>query len=286
MLARFPKLPFLLAVARLDRPIGIYLLLWPTLWALWIAAEGFPGWHLFLVFTLGTVLTRSAGCIINDVADRHFDGGVKRTQGRPLVTGKISVIEALGFMLVLLFVSLTLVLTTNWPTVGLAFAGAIVAGVYPFMKRYTHLPQVILGIAFSFGIPMAFTATSNDIPHFAWLIVIANLLWTVAYDTAYAMVDRDDDLKLGIKSSAILLGDMDKAGIGALQVCMILTLSLLLKHTELGLFFTLSLAAASASFVYQQYLIRDRDRDACFRAFLSNHWTGLIIFVGIFADYL
>ncbi|MFT7140327.1 MAG: 4-hydroxybenzoate polyprenyltransferase, partial [Sulfitobacter sp.] len=194
------KLPRLLAVARLDKPIGIYLLLWPTLWGLWIAAEGFPGWHLLIVFVFGTVLTRSAGCIINDIADRKFDRQVKRTSSRPLASGDLGVKDAVIFMAILLFLALLLVATTNIETILLAFVAAAVAGLYPFMKRVTYLPQVVLGVAFSFGIPMSFAAVTGEIPNFVWLLVVANVLWTVAYDTELAMVDRDDDVKLGIKS--------------------------------------------------------------------------------------
>ncbi len=283
--ARFPKSPHLLAVARLDKPIGIYLLLWPTLWALWIAAEGFPGWHLLAVFVLGTVLTRSAGCIINDIADREFDRKVKRTIGRPLATGALQVEEALIFMFLLLFAALLLVLTTNWLTVLLSASAVLVAGLYPFMKRYTYLPQVVLGVAFSFGIPMSFAATQNDVPLVAWLMVVANVFWTVAYDTEYAMVDRDDDLKIGVKSTAILFGDLDKAIIGVLQVLFISVLLMLHKHLELGWPFNLGLLAASGLMVYQHYLIKDRDRDGCFKAFLHNHWVGLVIFIGILGHY-
>lgn len=283
--ARYPLAPHLLAVARLDKPIGIYLLLWPTLWALWIAAEGFPGWHLLAVFVLGTVLTRSAGCIINDIADREFDRKVKRTVGRPLATGALQVEEALIFMFVLLFVALLLVLTTNWLTVLLSASAVLVAGLYPFMKRYTYLPQVVLGFAFSFGIPMSFAACQSDIPVVAWLMVAANVFWTVAYDTEYAMVDRDDDLKIGVKSTAILFGDLDKAIIAALQILFIAVLLMLHKHLDLGWAFNLGLAVASGLMVYQHTLIKDRDRDGCFKAFLHNHWVGLAIFVGILGHY-
>jgi len=282
---RFPKIPFLLSIARLDRPIGIYLLLWPTLSALWIAAEGFAGWHLFLVFTLGTILTRSAGCVINDLADRNFDGQVKRTEGRPLVSGQLTVGDAFLFLGVLILAALFLVLSTNILTVLLAVFGAIVATVYPFMKRYTYLPQVILGVAFSCGIPMAFTAIGETIPRIAWLLVIANLIWTVAYDTEYAMVDRDDDIRLGLKSSAILFGDMDRLLIGVLQVIFLGTLLLTAKEAMLTWPFYVGLAVATAFLVYQQVLIRNRLREKCFAAFLNNHWVGLCIFIGIFTHY-
>jgi 4-hydroxybenzoate polyprenyltransferase len=285
LLDRFPKIPFLMSIARLDRPIGIYLLLWPTLWALWIAAEGFAGWHLFLVFTFGTILTRSAGCVINDLADRNFDGQVKRTSGRPLVTGQVTIGDAIIFLGVLILPALLLVLTTNIVTVLLAIFGACVATVYPFMKRYTYLPQVILGIAFSVGIPMAFTAMDETIPKIAWLLIIANLTWTVAYDTEYAMVDRDDDIRLGLKSSAILFGELDKIIIGILQVVFLGTLLLAAKEANFTWPFYLGLAAATVFLIYQQFLIKDRSRDPCFAAFLNNHWVGLSIFIGLFTHY-
>lgn len=282
---RFPKLPYLFAVSRLDKPIGIYLLLWPTLWGLWMAAGGFPGWHLLIVFVLGTVLTRSAGCIVNDIADMKFDGQVKRTARRPLITGELAVTEAVIFMSVLLVLALGLVVTTNLTTILLAFGAAAIAGLYPLMKRVTYLPQVVLGIAFSFGIPMGFAATTNEIPAVAWLLVVANVLWTVAYDTEYAMVDRDDDLRLGIKSTAILFADMDKVIIGILQILFLGTLLLLHRQLELGIAFNLGIAAAAGLLIYQQYLIRDRDRDQCFAAFRNNHWAGLAIFVGILGEF-
>lgn len=285
LVSRFPKIPHLIALARLNRPIGIYLLLWPTLWALWIAAEGFAGWHLFLVFLLGTVLTRSAGCIINDIADRNFDGQVERTRDRPLASGKLSVPEAFMFLGGTVFCALLLVLSTNILTLGVAVFGSFVAAVYPLMKRYTYLPQVILGIAFSCGIPMAFTATRLTIPQVAWLLIIANLVWTVAYDTEYAMVDRDDDIRLGLKSSAILFADMDKLAIGILQVTFLSTLLLVAKLESLTWPFYIGLLIATGLIIYQQFLLKNRQRDACLRAFLNNHWVGLSIFLGLFGHY-
>ena len=285
LLARYPKILYLIALTRLDRPIGIYLLLWPTLWALWMAAEGFAGWHLFLVFTFGTVFTRSAGCIINDIADRNFDGQVKRTKGRPLVSGKLSVHEAFMFLGAITFCAFMLVLSTNIYTVGIAFFGTAVSAIYPFMKRYTYLPQVILGIAFSCGIPMAFTATQGSIPQVAWLLVIANLVWTVAYDTEYAMVDRDDDIRLGLKSSAILFAELDKLAIGILQLTFLGTLFLIARSEQLSWTFYFGLVVASGLIVYQQFLIRNRLREGCFKAFLNNHLVGLSIFIGLFAHY-
>lgn len=280
------KLVQLLILARLNKPIGIYLLLWPTLWALWLAAGGFPGWHLLVVFVVGTLLTRSAGCIINDIADRHFDGDVKRTRERPLVTGKVSVLEALVFMIALLFVALVLVLTTNLMTVILAASGALTAGIYPLMKRYTYMPQAILGCGFAFGILMAFAATQEALPRIAWLLAIAFVVWTVAYDTAYAMVDRDDDLKLGLKSSAILFADMDRHAIGVLQVLFLIMMIMVGRELALGLTYFAGLACAGGLFTYQQYLIFDRDRQGCLDAFLNNHWAGLVIFIGTVAHYI
>jgi 4-hydroxybenzoate polyprenyltransferase len=278
---RFPVLWPLIQLARLHKPIGIYLILWPTLWALWLAAEGFPGWHLFLVFVLGTILVRSAGCIINDVLDRNFDGQVKRTQHRPLVLGQVSVTAALVFMALLLLTALLLVLTTNQLTVLLALGAVVTAGIYPLMKRLTYMPQAVLGLAFSFGTLMSFSAVGNDIPRVAGLLVIANILWTVAYDTQYAMVDRDDDLRLGLKSSAILFADMDKAAIGVLQIIFLLIMYNVGQILELRYFYLLGLIAAAGLFIYQQYLIVERARDGCFSAFLNNHWVGLLIFSGI-----
>ncbi len=285
LVSRYPLLPAFIALARLDRPIGIYLLLWPTLWGLWIAAEGFAGWHLFLVFTLGAALTRSAGCVINDIADRNFDGLVKRTRNRPLATGDLALPDALIFLGLLSFCALLLVLSTNGLTVALAFAGALVAAVYPLMKRYTYLPQVILGIAFSFGILMAFSAVQNSIPKTAWLLFIANLLWTVAYDTEYAMVDRDDDIRLGLKSSAILFADLDRLAIGILQLSFLACLLLIGRNEALGWTFYMGLAFAAGLFIYQQYLIKDQDREPCLAAFLNNHWVGLVILIGLVLQY-
>ncbi len=280
-LQHYPKIRHFVVLARLNNPIGIYLLLWPTLWGLWFAAEGFPGWHLFIVFTLGTVLTRSAGCIINDIADRKFDLLVKRTKNRPLATGDLALFEAVAFMTILLFISLILVLTTNWLTVGLAGIAAGIAAIYPYTKRFTHMPQVVLGVAFSFGIPMAFAATLDTVPNIAWLLLAANVVWTVAYDTQYAMVDRDDDLRIGLKSTAILFADMDKLMIGLLQILFIFTMLLLVRLVDLSWPYYLGLAVTSALFLYQQVLIRDRERLNCLRAFRSNHWAGLSIFTGV-----
>lgn len=282
---RFPRLKDFLILTRANRPIGIFLLLWPTLTALWIAADGWPGWHLLLVFSLGTLLTRSAGCIANDLADMKFDGAVTRTGNRPLVTGKIDPLEAIIVAVGLLFICLLLVLTTNLYTVLLSIFAVIIATIYPFMKRLTYLPQAVLGIAFSWGIPMAFAAVNNEIANVAWLLLIANLLWVVAYDTEYAMVDRDDDIKLGIKSTAILFADLDKAMIGILQASFLFTLCLIPRTTELSHWYYLGLCGAAGLFVYQQYIIRNRTRAGCFDAFLNNHWVGLSIFLGVIVHY-
>ena len=282
---QFPKLQHLLTLSRLDRPIGIYLLLWPTFWGLWIASEGYPSFHLLCVFFFGVVLTRSAGCVINDLADRNFDGQVKRTVNRPLVTGELALSDAFIFLFALLFPALVLVLTTNLLTLGLAVVAALIAAVYPFMKRYTYLPQAVLGLAFSMGIPMSFSAVTGEVPQIAWLMVVAKVIWTVAYDTQYAMVDRDDDLKLGLKSSAILFGDLDKLIIGILQLSFVWIMVLIAQRLSLGFSFYIGMAIAVGLLVYQQYLIKDRVRDLCFAAFLNNHWVGLSLFLGIFIHY-
>lgn len=283
--AAYPKTPHIIALARLDKPIGIYLLLWPTLWGLWFAAEGFPSWHLFLVFTLGTVITRSAGCIINDIADRDIDRKVKRTVDRPLARDRLSLKEATIFLCILLVFALLLVLTTNVLTLFLAIAAVIFAGIYPLMKRYTYLPQVVLGIAFSFGIPMAFAATMNEVPNIAWLLFTANVVWTVSYDTAYAMIDRDDDIKLGLKSTAILFAELDTIMIGVLQVMFLGFMAMAYRLTDLGWPYLLGLGAAAVLFIYQQYLLKDRLRANCLEAFLNNHWVGLVIFLGVIVQF-
>jgi 4-hydroxybenzoate polyprenyltransferase len=276
----------LIALGRLDKPIGIYLLLWPALWALWLAAGGWPGWHLFLVFAAGVVLTRTAGCIVNDLADRNFDGHVARTRARPLATGRVSVREALGWAATLFALAFALVLTTNALTAGLSTGALLLACTYPFMKRYTHLPQVVLGAAFSFSIPMAFAAVTGATPILAWYLFSVAVVWTVAYDTQYAMVDREDDRKLGLKSTAILFGDLDRLMIGVLQVLFLGGMWLLHRHATLGIAYDAGLAAAAGLLAYQQHLIRQRQPDGCFRAFLANHWVGLAIFAGLALHYL
>jgi 4-hydroxybenzoate polyprenyltransferase len=280
------KLNGIIQITRMDKPIGTYLLLWPTLWALWLAADGFPGWHLFFVFTLGVFVMRSAGCVINDFADRNFDGQVKRTSGRPLVSGLLTSKEALLLFFSLLVVALGLGLTLTSYTLLWAVGAVIIASAYPFMKRYTHYPQVVLGAAFSWGIPMAFAQLHGQVPLLAWLIFFTNLLWTVAYDTMYAMVDRDDDLEIGIKSTAIAFGRFDKLIIAVLQL---ITLGLLIyigRQQALSLSYYLGVLVAAVLFIYQQYLIRHRERQPCFVAFLNNHYAGMAVFGGIFIHYL
>jgi len=279
------KLTAYIHLTRADRPIGTYLLLWPTLWALWIAAEGVPPLHLLLIFALGVFLTRSAGCVINDYADRHLDGHVKRTRERPLPTGRVTEREALVLFAALMLLAFVLVLFTNGMTILMSFAALALAFSYPFMKRYTHLPQVVLGAAFGWAIPMAFTAVQEQLPVLAWLIFMAKIFWTVAYDSMYAMVDRDDDLKIGIKSTAVLFGHHDRLIIGLLQICTLLLLIAVGLLADLGLYFHLGLAGAALLFLYQQWLIRERERMPCLKAFLNNHWAELLVLLGIVADY-
>jgi 4-hydroxybenzoate polyprenyltransferase len=274
-----------LQLIRFDRPIGTFLLLWPTLGALWIAADGTPDYFLLAIFITGTFLMRSAGCIINDIADRNVDGAVTRTAGRPLVTGALTTNEAIALFLAFCLAAFVLVLFTNALTIALSLGGVLFAMAYPFAKRYTNLPQIVLGVAFSFGIPMAFSAQRGDLPSALWLLFVANLLWTVAYDTQYAMVDRMDDTKVGIKSTAILFGDADRLIIGILQGLFVLTVFMAGRRFELGLTFNLSLLVAAGLFAYQQYLIKDRDIAACFKAFKHNNWVGLVIFMGVVLHY-
>ena len=285
---RFPvayrRAPDFWQLTRMDRPVGISLLLWPTLWCLWIAAQGFPNLGLLVIFILGTICMRAAGCCINDYADRNFDGKVKRTQGRPLVTGRVKPKEALITCAVLCLGAFLLVLLTNQLTVLMAFGGLAIALAYPFMKRHTHLAQLVLGAAFSWGGLMAFTAQTGTLPVHAWLLYVANFLWTVVYDTEYAMVDRDDDRKIGVKSTAILFDEGDRFVIGMLQVMFLLTLSLSAQHFNLGGWFQFGLVIAGGLFVYHQVLIFKRKRDDCFRAFLHNHWVGVVIFCATVVD--
>ncbi|UVE17730.1 4-hydroxybenzoate octaprenyltransferase [Pseudomonas sp. LS44] len=272
-------------LTRMDKPIGIYLLLWPTLWALWIAGQGTPSVKLVLIFVIGVILMRAAGCVINDYADRNFDGHVDRTRARPLASGVIKPREALILFAVLVALSFLLVLFTNATTIWLSFGGLALAACYPFMKRYTFYPQVVLGAAFSWGMPMAFTAETGELPAAAWLLYIANLLWTVAYDTYYAMTDREDDLKIGVKSTAILFGDADRLIILTLQGLALFCLLLAGSRFELGLGFYLGLLVAAGCFAWEFWSTRTRDPQLCFQAFLHNHWAGLAIFIGIVADY-
>ncbi|MFV0575776.1 MAG: 4-hydroxybenzoate octaprenyltransferase [Vibrio sp.] len=273
-------------LTRMNRPIGSLLLLWPTVWALLLASDGMPNWGVTLVFVLGVFTMRSAGCVINDFADRKVDGYVKRTKNRPLPSGLVSSKEALVLFFVLLLISFLLVLTMNTFTIQLSLVGVILAFIYPFMKRFTHVPQLFLGLAFSWAIPMAWAAESNSLPPEAWLVFLINVLWTIAYDTQYAMVDRDDDLKIGIKSTAILFDRFDKLIIGLLQLASLLLLMVLGNWMELSPAYYWSILAAAALFVYQQRLIKDRHRDACFTAFLNNNYVGMLIAIGIFVSKL
>jgi 4-hydroxybenzoate polyprenyltransferase len=271
---------------RLHRPIGIYLLLWPTLWALWLAGNGQPPASIVLVFVIGVVLMRSAGCVMNDIVDRDFDPHVARTRDRPLAAGRVSLGEAAGVAATLVLLAFALVLTQNALTIQLAFIGLALAASYPFMKRLHSLPQVHLGAAFGWAIPMAYAAVSNELPLIAWLLFLANVLWSVIYDTEYAMVDREDDLKIGVKSTAILFGKRDKQIIGYLQVALLALLVGIGLLSGRGGVYYLGLLAAGWLALYQQYLIRDRASEACFKAFLNNNAFGLVIFCGLLVDFL
>lgn len=273
-------------LTRLHRPIGIFLLLWPTLWALWVASEGKPDPLVLGVFVMGVVLMRSAGCVINDYADRDIDPLVTRTRDRPLATGQVQPREALILFVVLCLIAFGLVLLLNPLTIYLSFGGAALVAIYPFMKRYTHLPQVVLGMAFGWSVPMAFAAQTNSIPKVAWLMYVTTVVWTVVYDTMYAMADREDDLKIGVKSTAILFGDADKVILAGLQGIMFLGLVLLGQQLEMGAPYYIGVTIAAGCAVYQQALIRDRAPPACFAAFLNNNWLGAAVFAGIVMDYL
>ncbi|MCY3689046.1 MAG: 4-hydroxybenzoate octaprenyltransferase [Gammaproteobacteria bacterium] len=268
-------------LVRLHRPVGIYLLLWPTVGALWLAAGGIPSFGLLFIFVSGTVVMRSAGCCINDFADYHIDGEVLRTRERPLATGQLSRREALHGFVALSLAGFVLVLFTNLPTILLAIAAIPIIALYPFLKRVTHMPQVALGVAFSWGILMAFTAQTGGLATQAWLLFLANCLWTVVYDTQYAMVDREYDRRLGMKSTAILFGDSDNMMIGLLQVMFIAAMWLAGRQFDLGLPYFLSLVGASLLFAWQQILTSDRQPEACFRAFVNNQWVGALVFLGI-----
>lgn len=272
-------------LVRIDKPIGILLLLWPTLIALWLASSGKPDWTLVAIFTLGTVLMRSAGCAINDYADRDFDKHVKRTVNRPLTSGKISAKEALAVAGVLAVVAFCLILPLNALTKQLSIAAVLIAASYPYFKRFFAIPQAYLGIAFGFGIPMAFAAVQDSVPAAAWLLLIANVFWAVAYDTAYAMVDRDDDLKLGMKTSAITFGRFDVA---AIMICYAVALSTIWAvgwHYGLRFWFSAGMMVAVLCAIYHYTLIRHRDRMSCFKAFIHNNWLGAAIFAGVVLDF-
>ncbi len=270
---------------RFDRPIGILLLLWPTLWALWIAAEGVPDGWVLTVFVMGVILMRAAGCVINDVADRDIDPHVQRTRSRPIAAGRVTVKEALILFVCLCVMAFVLVLTMNLMTILLSIGGVFLAATYPFIKRYTHLPQVYLGMAFGWAVPMAFAAQTGAVPVVGWLVFIATVLWAVVYDTMYAMVDREDDLRIGVKSTAILFGEADRVIIGLVQLMLLFVLLLIGQRLELGGFYATALILATVLSVYQQFLIRDRLPPYCFHAFLNNNWFGLVIFAGIVLSY-
>ncbi|MCW5631053.1 MAG: 4-hydroxybenzoate octaprenyltransferase [Rhodoferax sp.] len=290
------RLALYLQLIRWDRPAGWLLLLWPTLSALWIAAGGFPGWHLVLVFTLGTILMRSAGCCVNDVADREFDKHVKRTAQRPVTRGAVSSAEALWLGAALALVAFALVLTTNRLTVALSFAALLVTIVYPYSKRFVSMPQAVLGVAFSFGIPMAFAAVRGSgevdlaslqaaVPPLAWLLLLGNLFWVLAYDTEYAMVDRDDDLRIGIQTSAITLGRYDVAAVMAFYAIHLVLWTVLVWPLVGSAWFILGVAVAAVQAAWHGWLIRDRQREPCFKAFRLNHWVGFAVFCGVVLGY-
>ncbi|MEM9101648.1 MAG: 4-hydroxybenzoate octaprenyltransferase [Pseudomonadota bacterium] len=279
------KINGFIRLTRLDKPIGIYLLLWPTLWALWVAAEGLPDLFILGIFLLGVILMRSAGCAINDFADRNLDGQVERTKMRPLATGELMPKDAVLAFVVLSLIAFGLVMTLNALTIMLSIGGALLAAIYPFMKRYTHFPQVVLGAAFAWSIPMAFAAIRNEVPQVAWLLFMATVTWTVAYDTMYAMVDREYDKKLGIKSTAVLLGDADLAMLGVLHFLVALALVMVGQSLNYSQWYFMALAASWAVAIYQLYIMRHRQPEACFRAFLSNNWYGMFVFIGFSAAY-
>ena len=271
---------------RLNRPVGVLLLLWPTIMALWVAAEGLPELALLAIFAAGVLVMRSAGCCVNDFADAKLDGQVARTRDRPLAVGTLSRVQAMVCFLLLSALGFWLVLQTNEATITLSLGGLAAAAIYPFMKRYTSMPQVVLGIAFSWGILMAFTAQTGAIPQIAWLLFIANILWTVAYDTEYAMVDKEFDLQVGIKSTAILFGSMDRLFIAMLQALFLFALWLAGQQLEFGSRFNLALLTAALLFAYQHYLMRARQPDQCFKAFKNNNYVGLVVFIGVVVSYL
>ena len=283
--SKYENIKNYLVLIRLNKPIGIFLLLWPTLWALWLASEGSPNHKILIVFLFGVFLMRSAGCILNDIADKDFDKFVARTKKRPLASNKLSSIEAFIFAFALILCAFLLVLTTNALTIKLSFIAVLLAGIYPFLKRYTYLPQFFLGLTFGWSIPMAFAATLNSIPQIAWLLLIVNILWTVVYDTIYAMIDREDDLKIGIKSTAILFDDADRFIIGIIQTLVLIALIIVGKQASLNFYYYLSIIVGCLLFIYQSYLIKDRKPEKCMQAFMNNNWFGLVIFIGLFLNY-
>lgn len=270
---------------RLHKPIGIFLLLWPTLWGLWIAGNGQPNGRIVCIFLIGVIVMRSAGCIINDIADKEFDKYVERTRERPLTSGKISLIEAYVLFGIFISVAFVLAILLNPFSIFLAFVGAALTIVYPFMKRFTHLPQFGLGLAFSWGVPMSFAAIHASVPMHAWILFFAALLWPMIYDTMYAMVDRNDDIQIGVKSTAIMFGNVDRHIIAGLQICFILLLTYCGYLFHLREIYFINLLLVCGFFIYQQILIRNGNKENCFRAFMNNHWVGLIIFVGIMLSY-
>ncbi|MBC8027732.1 MAG: 4-hydroxybenzoate octaprenyltransferase [Steroidobacteraceae bacterium] len=275
----------LVELARLHRPIGIWLLLWPVLWAVWIASAAHPSPKVLVIFVLGTVAMRSAGCVINDLADRNFDPFVKRTRDRPIASRRIAPWEAIVWFLVLIGCALALVLQLDPATIKMSLFGAVLAVTYPFFKRFFPLPQFYLGVAFSWGVPMVFMAQMGQAPRVAWILFFAGIIWAAIYDTIYAMVDREDDLKIGVKSSAIVFGDMDRVIIGMLQALMLFTLYLVGTNMEFGYWYNVGLVGAAVFFAWQQWKIRERKPASCFAAFLNNHYVGLSVFVGILLEY-
>ncbi len=286
MLLSMRQLKPYIQLTRMDRPIGIMLLLWPTLWALWIATNGEPPITLVFIFVMGTFLMRSAGCIINDIADRHIDGLVERTKNRPLASGQLSIKAAIVLFVILLFAAFLILLPILSPLiVSLALIAVLVTIIYPFSKRWIQAPQMVLGLAFAWGIPMAFAAGAQQLPLVCWVLFVATLLWIVSYDTMYAMADRVDDRKIGVNSTAILFGDNDRLIIAMIQISLIVILLMVGAMLKLLLSYYIAVIMAAAVLIYKQWLIRSRERHRCFQAFINNHWFGLIIFVGIFISY-
>lgn len=279
------KLPHFIALTRLDRPIGIYLLMWPMLWALWFAAKGIPRLDVLLIMVLGTVLTRSAGCAINDYADRNFDAHVARTRNRPLATGALTPRDALLCTAVLMLLAFFLVLLTNPLTIALSAVALTLACVYPFAKRHTHWPQIILGAAFGFAVPMAFTAQTNSLPALAWLLYAAAIIWALAYDTLYAIADREDDLKIGIKSTAVLLGRYDLLFVGVIQIIFLALLTCAGWQSGRGGIYFAGLIASLGFVAYQLWIVRNRNPARCIQAFLNNHYLGMTVFIALVLDY-